>query len=596
MKKEFQKNIIITLILSVICAVQGFVALSASIEPIEIWEKKEAPIMERYALGVFILFLLVFAVALLSKRVPIALGICSLAINILALINYYEILFHGTVTTFQDIWNIPTVLNVIGAYEPQFGWPVYLITATILPVCLILIFIGKRNLDFRRHIIAGTITVALFFVSCWYAVFAPFAPAGSTQWNWEMQYYKDSYVLGMLNSIKAFVNPVMKPDGYSPEKIAAEEGFAGRRKSYPDIIVILNESWYNPDHFMDFGLNTSVTKNYDALDAYKGYAAVPNSGGGTNGSEFELLTSNSMQIINSSAPFNTMGMNNARSIVDYLESLGYCTLAAHCDSANNYRRNTAWKAMGFDHTYFRDEFTDKKQYGDRYFYTDSSAFENFKRFYNDLPEGQPRFAYLLTMQNHGGYEFNRPEWDTVHISNYNGLSSETAEWMNEYLSSVKLTDEFIGELKEWISASDRDIIVYMVGDHCPPMISSMTDESVANSENDLKKRQTPYLIYSNFKIVEMPSNNNIDLCALTPYVLKAADLPLSPYYRKLLEISEDVQCFTNVDADTDSVTGGFISVDGSIRKAEEYESLMKYYYMEFNNLKWSERNDLLFEP
>ena len=125
MKKEFQKNIIITLILSVICAVQGFVALSASIEPIEIWEKKEAPIMERYALGVFILFLLVFAVALLSKRVPIALGICSLAINILALINYYEILFHGTVTTFQDIWNIPTVLNVIGAYEPQFGWPVY---------------------------------------------------------------------------------------------------------------------------------------------------------------------------------------------------------------------------------------------------------------------------------------------------------------------------------------------------------------------------------------------------------------------------------------------------------------------------------------
>ena len=68
--------------------------------------------------------------------------------------------------------------------------------------------------------------------------------------------------------------------------------------------------------------------------------------------------------------------------------------------------------------------------------------------------------------------------------------------MNEYLSSVKLTDDFIYELRTWVSKSDRDVIVYMVGDHCPPMISSLTDESTTETENDLKKRQTPYLIYS----------------------------------------------------------------------------------------------------
>ena len=69
------------------------------------------------------------------------------------------------------------------------------------------------------------------------------------------------------------------------------------------------------------------------------------------------------------------------------------------------------------------------------------------------------------------------------ISRSNGLSDDNVGRMNEYLSSVRLTDDFIYELRAWVSGSDRDVIVYMVGDHCPPMINSLTDESSTDPEH-----------------------------------------------------------------------------------------------------------------
>ena len=596
MKKENRKETIYTLILSLICSVQGFAALTVSIEPIETWKKAGGHDIGLYTLGLLILFMLVLTIALLSKRVPVALGCCGLALTVLALVNYYEIIFHGTVTTFQDIWSIPTVLNVVGGYKFQFGSPCYFAAASFLLLILILVYAGSRKVGFKRHFKSAAVTMASFLILCWCSVFAPFAPAGDTQWNWELQYYGNSYVLGMLNSIKACASPIAKPEGYDADKIKDAEGLAGIKENYPDIIMILNESWYDPDHFMDFGLDASVTENYDDLDAYKGYAAVPSPGGRTNSSEYELLTSNSMQIINSNAPFNTMIMNNARSIVDYLEPLGYGTVAAHCYRPSNYRRNTAWTALGFDRTYFIDDFTDKKDYHDRSYLTDSSAFENLVRFCEDLPEEQPHFGYMLTMQNHGGYKMNDSKWDTVHISKKNGLSDDDADQMNEYLSSVKLTDDFIKEMEEWVANSDRDVIVFMVGDHCPSMISSLTDESVSETENDLRKRQTPYLILSNFEIEDLPDNHDIDLCALTPYVVKAAGLPVSAYYKTIIDVSENVHCFTNVITDTKKITGGYIDAYGKARESEENNSIMEYFYMEYNRLSRSGRDDGLFDP
>ena len=87
-----------------------------------------------------------------------------------------------------------------------------------------------------------------------------------------------------------------------------------------------------------------------AEQASTGYALVPDVGGGTNRSEFELLTGNSMDLLPGITPFSTLSMEGQPSVVSYLESLGYTTLAAHPALPANYRRGTAWPALGFDTT------------------------------------------------------------------------------------------------------------------------------------------------------------------------------------------------------------------------------------------------------
>ena len=56
-------------------------------------------------------------------------------------------------------------------------------------------------------------------------------------------------------------------------------------------------------------------------------------------------------------------------------------------------------------------------------------------FYNEMGD-KPRFMYLLTMQNHGGYEQNDSSFDTVIAEGYYG---EHDHDVDELLSIISLS-------------------------------------------------------------------------------------------------------------------------------------------------------------
>lgn len=88
-------------------------------------------------------------------------------------------------------------------------------------------------------------------------------------------------------------------------------------------------------------------------------------GGGTNSSEYEMLSSNSLMLMPSITPFNWLNLHKANSLVSNLKDLGYATLAAHPYTNSNYRRDSAWLTLGFDETHFQDDFPTKETYGSR---------------------------------------------------------------------------------------------------------------------------------------------------------------------------------------------------------------------------------------
>lgn len=135
---------------------------------------------------------------------------------------------------------------------------------------------------------------------------------------------------------------------------------------YPDIILVLSESFYDFDLVTDLQADTEVmpvTKNLP--NAVYGHTISPHVGGGTNSSEYEMLSSNSLMLMPSITPFNWLNLHNANSLVSYLKDLGYSTLAAHPYTNSNYRRDSAWLALGFDETHFQDDFPTKEYYGNR---------------------------------------------------------------------------------------------------------------------------------------------------------------------------------------------------------------------------------------
>ena len=122
---------------------------------------------------------------------------------------------------------------------------------------------------------------------------------------------------------------------------------AFERSSYPDIILILNESLCDISYYSTVDEGAEVLAPIHQIPGIiSGYSVASLIGGGTNNSEYELLTSNSMAGLSISAPFLVLNMENTNSIVSYLGNYGYYSVAMHCGAKTNYGRNRAYPAIG----------------------------------------------------------------------------------------------------------------------------------------------------------------------------------------------------------------------------------------------------------
>ena len=405
------------------------------------------------------------------------------------------------------------------------------------------------------------------------------------------------------------MNPIVEPDYYSDEAAAEAAARAAdytpavqtvSEQEYPDVVMILSESLYDFDLVTDTGADQdvlSVIKN--TPNSIYGHTVSPHVGGGTNSSEYEMLSSNSMMLMPSITPFNWLNLYNANSIVSYLEDLGYATLAAHPYTNSNYRRNSAWLNLGFDEVYFQDSFPTKETYGNRPYQTDSATYRDFETLYEAMPADQPRFTFLVSIQSHGDYNMNDAELDLVHAATDYG---EYDDLMDEYLSCIYLTDQAFGELTEYFTnlyqETGRKVIVAMAGDHAPSFVTHVSDPNVA-PENDLQilQRSTPYVIWANYPLEnagETSANdpyNRIDMCMLAPVLAEQAGLPLTPYYSYMLAMREDVTVFTagNDFMDASGVTHTY----GENAAMDEW--VHGYFALEYNNIgTHAHRNQALF--
>ena len=259
--------------------------------------------------------------------------------------------------------------------------------------------------------------------------------------------------------------------------------------------------------------------------------------------------------------------------------------------------------MGFDETHFQDDFTSQEYYGDRPYQTDSATYRDWEKMYEAMPEDKPRFSFLVSIQSHGDYDMNDASLDIVHAGTDYG---EYDELMDEYLSCIKMTDAAVQELCDYFTEqyekTGRKVIVAMAGDHAPSFVKHVADASFAATDNDLQilERSTPFFIWANYPLEHAAAAtsttdplNRMDMVMLAPTLLQQAGLPLSNYYKYLLEMKHNTPVVT--------AANDYMKVDGTTAEYGTDPALDEwakgYLALEYNNIGvHAKRDQSIFTP
>ena len=569
------------------------------------------------ALTAFCLTLILFA---MLGRWWLSTALSGAVFTIIALINYYTRDLHGSALMPQDILNLGTAAEVMGSYTLKITHDVIKIALLFLPI-LAIAFVQRRlckgapkraSWPARGVRVAGS--ALCVFLVMFFGYFGPVTvkPKTTYGWAWQNTYYTYGYLAGTIEATSLMADPIIEPEGYSDdaavEAFAKADGYTGpataeTAQDYPDVVLILSESFYDFDLVTDLQADTDimpVTKNLP--NSVYGHTISPHVGGGTNSTEYEMLTSNSLILMPSITPFNWLNLYNANSVVSYLKGLGYSTMAAHPYTNSNYRRDSAWLALGFDETHFQDDFPTQDRYGDRPYQTDSATYKDWEKLYEAMPEDKPRFSFLVSIQSHGDYDMNDASLDIVHAATDYG---EYDELMDEYLSCIKMTDAAVQELCDYFTAqyekTGRKVIVAMAGDHAPSFVTHVADPSfAAGNDLELLQRSTPFFIWANYPLEHTDAAisttdplNRMDMVMLTPTLLQQAGLPLSDYYKYLLEMKQNTPVVT--------AANDYMKADGTTAKYGVDPALdawvKGYLNLEYNNIgAHAKRDQSIFTP
>lgn len=543
------------------------------------------------------IFLLIYVIC---DAAWLACVLYSLLTSLISVADYHIIRFHGMPLSFMELKNFRAAWNVAGGYhfDLRGTWGLWALLGVELAAGYVIKRLtakdaGATGQKSCRKRLAKTLCIGLGI--CLFAYPCYLSPEAvisrPVEWSWKEAYRKYGFMACTIGTAVASIDYLEEPAGYDRaylDGIKIEEHPAHDPDADPpDIILILNETFYDMSLICDIRTDIPYMDNIDSMEnIVRGYAVGPVIGGATNSSEYELLTSCSLQLMPGITPFNIIDMNGGSSIVSHLKGLGYSTMGMHSGSGTNYNRANAYREMGFDTSYFYEDIIDREYYGDRkYFETDRCLYSNLLMRLEEQGDA-PRFAFLLTLQNHGGWDINPRETDIVHTLDDLG---EYNECVDEYLSCIYLSDQAFKELTDRLACSDRRTVVCMVGDHCPYIAGAVVD-SAHQADRELLLRAAPFVIWANYDIGEKDLGF-VSMNQVVPALLETAQVRLSPFYRYLLDIREDVPVLSSYgvyfDASMTEYPYGAVT--------QHTQKVMDYFYMEYNALQ-KDKAQYLFEP
>lgn len=426
-----------------------------------------------------------------------AMYMANILLFILSVIAYYVYHFRGIPLTYSNIAAISAAATVIAGYRFEISIQ--------LVICLLLfVFICLNIKEFDNEKIKRSKKVEISLITVLTVILINGLRLESLEVNvnnWSLQSVYNQYGFIACTVTDITSKKIIKPEEYNEELINcyADRIVAGQAEysEKPDIIFVVNESFYNIKALADFKVNQEVMPFYNSLtNTIRGYAVNPNTT--TANSEYELLTSQTMFLTPSVNPFLHIDLTDSNSLIKNVKEQGYYTSAYHASVGSTYNRAIAYDALGFDGIHF-DNFNGNEMETVRGWQSDRECYKQLIGIYEEgLLKNKPQFVYCLTIQNHGGYDNGGIE---TPIEIVDGEIQDSAE-IREYMALMNQSDEAFKELINYFEEVDRPTIVLMVGDHAPVFASQYVDSSKYEDSREgiMRIQGTPLIIWANYDI------------------------------------------------------------------------------------------------
>ena len=500
--------------------------------------------------------------------------------------NHYVMKFRSTPFVPWDLFSAGTAASVAGNYDFTPDRRMVIVTLVFIALFVLTRFF-KKGPRFSWKIRLGSI-VLVGLVLCTF-VNALQQESFQTKHYLYPFLFTPAYMTKVNGMAVTFAMDlayvaVERPAGYDADE--AKETLAKYEtkttetdtQDLPNIIVIMDEA------FSDLAVRGEFTTNEDympfihslqqgAENTRTGYLNVSVLGGNTANTEFEFLTGSTIGFLpQGSVAYQQYVQKEMPSLASYLKELDYHTVAIHPYYASGWDRDRVYPLLGFDEFLSQDDFRNPKRI--RNYISDESSFAKIIELYENKKEGEPLFAFNVTMQNHSGYEEEFHNF-TPDIT-VDGIDSKA---LSMYLSLVKQTDSALQGLIDYFSQADEDTMIVFFGDHQPttyvsnPILrnNKVNPETLTDEEN-LLKYKVPYVIWSNFDIEEQ-TDGETSANYLAMDVLENCDLPLPALQSSLTGLRKEYPVIS---------AAGVREADGTLTTVKQCgEALNDYRSLEY---------------
>ncbi|MDE6749026.1 MAG: LTA synthase family protein, partial [Lachnospiraceae bacterium] len=305
---------------------------------------------------------------------------------------------------------------------------------------------------------------------------------------------------------------------------------------FPNVIVIMNESWWNTDNIPD----DAVTFSSDPMEPFHRLEQNCSAGelsaniycGGTIGSESEFLTGLNIKYFTTFSEIATeIRENKIPTIVDYFNALDYDTIAIHPYDGSFYDRDKLYQSIGFDKIIFEEDM----YYTDIYssYISDESLVNQIIKEYEESKDIN-KFIFAVSIANHikgldSKHVFNENYPYPISVTLNGSLDKDAYINFVNYINGIYLANDAFAKLVSYFEQKKEPTVLVMYGDHMP----GFSEEALALFDldsDDLESMKSQYavpvLIWSNFETKQIVFEGE-NISYLPQMVLEYAHLPES---------------------------------------------------------------------